>query len=55
MYTANPVYHDVAYDSNEVFSAWGKNEAELEAPQYRLDNFKISTITISIAYVLFSE
>lgn len=55
MYTTNWVYHDIAYDNNEVFSAWGKSEAELEAPQHRLNNFKMSTITISIAYVLFSK
>lgn len=55
MYTTNWVYQDIVYDNNEVFSAWGKNEAESEAPQHRLNNYKMSTITISIAYVLFSK
>ena len=53
MYTTNWVYHDIAYDNNEVFSMWGKNDAELEAPQHRLNNFKMGTITVSIAYVLY--
>jgi len=55
MYTTDGVYHDIAYKNNEVFSGWGKVEAEAEAPAFRLEDFKMSMITVSIGYSLFTK
>lgn len=55
MYTTDWVYDDIAFKNNEVFSVWGKSDAELDAPQYRLDDYKLGTIDIVVRYVLFKK
>lgn len=55
MYTTDGRYHDIAYKNNEVFSTWGKSEAESEAPQYPLNDYRISFITLSLRYTLFQK
>lgn len=55
LFTTDPVYHILAFKNNEVFDLWGKTDAELDAPQFRLDDYKLGTIDIVFRYVLFKK
>lgn len=55
MYTTNPVFDDIAFKNNEVFTLWGKTDAELEVPTKRLDDFRMGFIELSASYTLFSK
>lgn len=55
MYTTDALYDDVVFKNNEVFDIWGKADAELDAPQFRLNDYKLGTIDIVVRYVLFAK
>jgi hypothetical protein len=55
MYTTNWAYYDITFKNNEVFSVWGKSNAESDAPQYPLNDYKLGIIDIAIRYVLFKK
>lgn len=53
MYTSSLAFDDAASDNNEVFSIFGKTDAELYAPQYPLNDFKTGRITLGVSMLLF--
>lgn len=55
MYTTGIAYNDNTFKNNEHFDVWGKIDAELDAPQYPITDFKMSTIIISVSYTLFEK
>lgn len=55
MYTTDGNYEDKVYKNNEVFDIWGKADAELDAPQFRLDDYRLGTIDIAVRYVIFKK
>lgn len=55
MYTTSIAYEDNTFKNNEHFDVWGKTDAEIDARQYPLNDFKMSTISISISYALFEK
>lgn len=55
LYTGSGAFHDIAYKNNEVFSYWGKKDAESEAPQFPLDDFRLTILNISIKYNLYQK
>ncbi|HXA01242.1 MAG TPA: outer membrane beta-barrel protein [Cytophagaceae bacterium] len=48
MYSSNPAMDNAML--NNIYGISGKNAAETTAPNYKLNNFKLSVITLSIAY-----
>jgi hypothetical protein len=48
MYSTNPALNSALL--NSIYGVDGKNFAESSAPAYKLNNFKLSVITLSIAY-----
>ncbi len=55
MYTTDANYHAYTFKSNAYFDLWGKIEAESDAPQFQLNDFKMGLIEISIGYTLFKS
>lgn len=55
MYTTDANYEDKVFKNNDVFDIWGKADAELDVPQFRLDDYKLGTIDIVVRYVLFKK
>lgn len=55
MYTTSVNYDDMAFKNNEVFSVWGKTDAELDAPGFRLNDFKMGFLELSVSYALFQK
>jgi len=55
LYTTDVVYDVNTYKNNEVFHILGKRDAEFDAPQFRLDDFKMGSIELSLAYTLFQK
>lgn len=50
MFTSNILYDDQTFKNNEIFGAFGKIEAEQDAPGILLNDFKMSFIDFSISY-----
>lgn len=55
MYTSSLAYENTATKNNEVFSVWGKTDAEIDVPSFKLDDFKMGFLEISAAYILFKK
>ncbi len=55
MYTTDRNYDDVVFKNNEVFDIWGKTNAEIDSPQFNLNDYKLGTIDFVIRYVLFKK
>ncbi len=55
MYTNDGVYDNNTFKNNEVFGFWGKIDADNDAPQYRLNDYKMGFIEISFSYALFKK
>lgn len=55
MFTTNPSFDDLAFKNNEVFTFWGKTDAELEVPSKRLDDFRMGFLELSVSYTLFTR
>ncbi len=55
MYTTDANYDDKSFKNNEVFDIWGKADAELDAPQFPLDDYRLNTVEIVLRYVLFQK
>lgn len=55
MFSISGVFDDNTYKNNEHFFAEHKFEAEMEAPQFPLNDFKMGSIELSVAYSLFTK
>jgi len=56
MFTSDDlIYERNTYKNNEVFDFLGKWDAELDAPQHPLNDFKMGTIVISVSLALFDK
>lgn len=55
MYTSDANYHATSFRNNDVFSIYGKDKAELDAPAYPLNDFKMHTVLLSVSFGLLSN
>jgi len=46
MYTTNINYDNVVMKNNDVFDVWGKTDAEIDAPSFPINDFKLCIIEI---------
>ena len=54
MFTTNGAYNDGVFNQNDLLGIDGKTDAERNAP-YSLNDFKMSTITLSASYAIFKK
>jgi hypothetical protein len=55
MYTTSGVFEDNAFENNQIFSFPGKVQYEQNAPGFPLNDFKMSTVELSVAFILFNK
>ena len=53
MFTTNVSYNSGLFGPNDLLGINGKEDAERNAPSYLLNDFRMSTITLSVAFTIF--
>lgn len=55
LYSTNSALSQYSFENDRVFCQQGKSDAEKVAPAYKLKDFKMGLMEISIAYLLFQK
>ncbi len=55
MYTTSARFDDIATKNNEIFGYDGKMEAETDNPNFKLNDFKMGILELTLSYPLFSN
>lgn len=55
MYTTSGVFEDNAFENNQIFGYPGKVQYEFNAPGFPLNDFKMSSVELSIAFILVNK